>query len=505
MRRATIIFIIIISFFIGISFYVLDPLVAWYVNRQIKNIEFFSKNFHYDNLKVDYSRKTMYLNHFKYHPDDNDFWMEAARLTLSGVNFSEISKSKRLNVDSLIIEHAKLNYNREAHKTPKYEQSPATDLNPFPIKIGNVEFVDSELCIQLDSLRKGCFENFNLIAQDVFMNDFHIDESFTYANFNCKADSVHYADQLMKFIGEEFYLNSKESVSIKDIQIKNSENTTTTNDKKFTVKIKDVKAQLSVSPLIKKEVLKATNIKLDSFLIDFQYDKSLVNQRGETLLPVSAIRALPFSLVINELILQNGTIIYTEKQEKLSSPLQIDFSNVEATVYNVSNDTIMNNGENFLTLNAKAKLLGQSNVELEVDFDNPADHDAHHVYGSFSSFELSTMNKLFKEMALLEFKSGSVDQLVFDFRVNKKYSNGKVDFRYKNLKLLTYKREEDKKIKKRSFLRNVLTNTFAVRTNNPNGNRMVKGTVSLKNNPRKTVFNYWWSAIYDGFEDTIKR
>lgn len=500
MRKASILFVIIISFFVGISFYVLDPIVAWYIDRQISKVDFLNDNFDYEDLNVDYTNRSMYLSQFKYKLKDSDVWVEASKLTFKGVDFSEITKNKRLNVDSLLVENAKVNYNRKNKKAKVVE--PPSELNPFPINIGSVEFVNSELCVQLDSLRESCFKNFNLIANDVFMNDFHEDESFTYSNFKCNAESVNYADHIMELIGGEVYLSSKDSVSVKNVQISNAKNAP--EFQKFNIKIKDVSAQLSVSPLIKKEELRATNIQLDSFIMDIFYDKS-ADQPSKSLLPVSAIKALPFQLSVDQITMNKGKIKYTEKQTKSTAPITVYFEDVEASLNNISNDSIELQDNKTLSLIASARLLNQSDVELKVEFDHKNDPDAHRVYGSFSSFDLTNMNSLFKEMALLEFKTGKLDKLSFDFNVFKSHTSGKVDFRYSDLKLLTYKKDENNKLKKRSFFRNLITNTFAVRTHNPNGNRLINGTVSLKNDPNKTVFNYWWSAIYDGFEDTINR
>ncbi len=238
--------------------------------------------------------------------------------------------------------------------------------------------------------------------------------------------------------------------------------------------------------------------------MDIFYDKS-ADQPSKSLLPVSAIKALPFQLSVDQITINKGKIKYTEKQTKSTAPITVYFEDVEASLNNLSNDSIELQDNKTLSLIASARLLNQSDVELKVEFDNKNDPDAHRVYGSFSSFDLTNMNSLFKEMALLEFKSGKLDKLSFDFNVFKSHTSGKVDFRYSDLKLLTYKKDENNKLKKRSFFRNLITNTFAVRTHNPNGNRLINGTVSLKNDPNKTVFNYWWSAIYDGFEDTINR
>ncbi|MBO2033636.1 hypothetical protein J4D99_19740 [Siccationidurans ginsengisoli] len=224
-----------------------------------------------------------------------------------------------------------------------------------------------------------------------------------------------------------------------------------------------------------------------------------INHQPSIISP-EAMRHLRAHLDVRRLDLRNGTI--EASYRSASTPLVGTFgiAQLNATLYNVSNDPSRMSLAHPLTGTATGYLQGQCRAEVHLTTSLLDPQGRQHLRGSFGPAPFSLLNPMLKPTRLISFKSGQAQGIDFEEYVDREHIIGTVRARYSDLRInfLGYKGDEVKKTffgRIKSGLANVV-----IRDQNPRPDgRVVTGDIQTPRELEFSTFTAWRQGLIVGF------
>lgn len=122
--------------------------------------------------------------------------------------------------------------------------------------------------------------------------------------------------------------------------------------------------------------LKTGSMKVQQPSLAIYRDKLVADDLVPKKLYSRKLREIPIDLDIAEINIKNGDISYAELVNEGTSPGELVFSDLEASLHNISNT---NEKVEETKIEARAKLMGNAQIELKWNFDTGKENDAFYV------------------------------------------------------------------------------------------------------------------------------
>src|SRR5690606_9981212 len=180
----------------------------------------------------------------------------------------------------------------------------------------------------------------------------------------------------------------------------------------------------------------------------------------------------------------------------------INFINLSAAFYNITNDSLRLAEGAAIKGNAQAFLMGAGRINAYFNLPIADGSNTHNIEGSLSPMDLEALNPMIQPVAFIEIESGKANNLTFEAQVNENSSTGKMRFAYENLKINLVEKQSNEDTK---GLVSLLANAFVVKKANPiNNNKDLRvGEMRYERDKRKSILNFWWKTLLSGFKDTL--
>lgn len=215
--------------------------------------------------------------------------------------------------------------------------------------------------------------------------------------------------------------------------------------------------------------------------------------------PHQLIQQLPHGLDIPRVQVENGTVIYMEKNKEGTDVGKISFESIRGNAGPIRKGV---KKEASLTLDLTAKLMGKASLKALFYFP-PGKNGAFTVKASLQPFELAAVNPIVQPLGRVELKSGRVNRLDFTIRGNDRSANGDIVFLYEDLKVDILKEKDDGKTVKRPLI-SFLANKILLRTNNRKDDRHAdRQLVQHPREPTKSFFNLIWKTLFEGLKKSV--
>ncbi len=262
---------------------------------------------------------------------------------------------------------------------------------------------------------------------------------------------------------------------------------------------------IDVKSFLNKKDLIADKVHVHDMMIDDYRDRNVKEREGfQPLMPMGALMNLENTIIINELQLHNGSISYSELAKEGVVPGVLRFENVNANIYNITNQ-LGASGDTLLTeLKATADLMGAGKMEILFST-NIADTVYHQfrLSGTVYSMPLGAFNDILKPVTFVEVRSGNLRQMDFYFDANKELSNGKIRLDYRKLKVAIYNAETQDMDQERVFM-SFMANTFVIKSRSSRRlGRAKEQDIQFERILDKSIFNYWWKSILSGIKPSL--
>lgn len=241
--------------------------------------------------------------------------------------------------------------------------------------------------------------------------------------------------------------------------------------------------------------LKATSVVLQEPNMEIYRDKLVADDYGQKKLYSQMLRELPIDLNVSEVKINDGYISYSELVKNGTSPGEILFADLEATLGNVSNT--YENGVK-TEIDARAKLMGEAPIELTWNFDANKVNDAFFVSGVVTNFRSESINQFLRSNLRTE-AEGDVQELYFTVSGDVNSSTGDMKMNYENFRFRVLKKDRMGVNKLLTFVGNIFTNDGS--GTDKSGYRY--GEIYAERDNTKSFFNYLWLNVMDGMVSTL--
>ena len=215
------------------------------------------------------------------------------------------------------------------------------------------------------------------------------------------------------------------------------------------------------------------------------------------------LRNLNFTISLDTILLHDGFVSYQEHGEKALATGEVFFSDLNATILNLTNDSIRTLTYPNAKIGVTAKAFGKGDLKGEFLF-NLVNMENIHTYGvEVGPFDLTEFNRILVPSASVQISSGQNEKILMSAKANESYSYGEMKFYYKDLKIALLNRETETPKGVGKALGSFFANTFIIKSNNPNNFILRKGDIFFERDKKRAIFNYWTKTFLSGVVSSI--
>ena len=195
------------------------------------------------------------------------------------------------------------------------------------------------------------------------------------------------------------------------------------------------------------------------------------------------LRELNFEMMIDTIKIKNGGIVYHEKVNSATEAGMLDFSNLNASLYNVGNTYEL--GEKKTTIAIKAIFMKSSPMSLDWNFDINDPQDKFYVKGSLSKFPVANLESFTSPNLGVEM-SGKLEHTYFTIYGNNYSSHIDMQMTYDEFKVNIMNQEK----KKKKWFASTIANIFIAKTTKNEDGGFKEGSGEVNRDQTKSFFNY---------------
>ena len=217
--------------------------------------------------------------------------------------------------------------------------------------------------------------------------------------------------------------------------------------------------------------------------------------RKPSVLPVRYLQQLAFQLQIDTLAISDSYASYEEFPETGDAPGKVFFNGLHGGISNISNTSSQG-----ATMNVYARLMNAGDLNASFTFPVEA-QNASAVKGTLSNFSMPEINAILVPVAHTKIESGKIQEMKFHFQYNEFRSDGEVELSYTNLKVIRFKKHQEKLENKfMSFLLNMYVKNDLDKSDSKEKRT---GSVQFVRNDQRGIFNYWWKSVFSGVKSVF--
>lgn len=207
------------------------------------------------------------------------------------------------------------------------------------------------------------------------------------------------------------------------------------------------------------------------------------------------LRQLKFDLTLSKLLINNGGITYTEKVKAENAAGEIDFSELNATITNLSNTY---EPSEKTTINIDAVFMKDTPLNVEWYFDVNDVNDHFIFKADLGKLDANKMN-MFTEPNLNVRLEGEIYKTYFTIDGYDHTSTVDLKLNYDDFKVVVMQKNERKK---NQFL-SAVVNIFIKKNSDHDGSHFRDGSAKVERNKTKSVFNYIWLNASEGLKNAM--
>jgi hypothetical protein len=224
-------------------------------------------------------------------------------------------------------------------------------------------------------------------------------------------------------------------------------------------------------------------------------DKLVADDPEIKLLYSRMLRDLPIELTINDMVLENGSITYSEKVNADQPAGEIQFTQLNAKLKNVSNTYA---SADKTQIRIQSNFMETTPLKVDWDFDVNDSSDTFTFKADLGKMSAERMN-LFTKPNLKVQLEGEVLQTYFTMQGNPNQSRIDLKLKYDNFEVLVL---DNKGQKINKFLSSV-ANLFIKKNSESNSDDFRESSSKVERDKTKSVFNFLWLNVKAGLLEAM--
>jgi len=370
------------------------------------------------------------------------------------------------------------------------------------IKIKHLVIHDGNLKIsEKDSTKQGLYVS--LKKMDIY--DLHVTKKslknkipFSFREVSINSDSLFYSLNPEHDLQAKKLILKKGTLSISDLKIVPKYSKAEFDKRQ---KLENDRFELNIPQLIMKDFawgfnedklqLQSTKTSIDKAEARIYRNKLLPDDNSKKPLYSRKLRELETKLKFDEIKISHASVIYEEKSVAERPPGKVMFSDMDVTIANVSNINMESEEFPLTTLTAKAKFMGRSNLNFNMEFDIKDPEDKFKFSGNISGIAGEAMNSFLKPAMNIEIE-GNISSMYFNFFGNNYSALGDTRLEYHDFKVEVLRKDGQRKNKLLTGLANLILK------NNVANKKIDQKNISAIRDQTKSFWNFLWLCIKNG-------
>lgn len=209
------------------------------------------------------------------------------------------------------------------------------------------------------------------------------------------------------------------------------------------------------------------------------------------------------ALRIDSIGFMSGNIIYAEHVDKATGPGRISMNELQAKIYNITNDTIYKTENASMELKAEALLMGKGKIKVALKAKLYDKQNTFSLTGSLLDLEVKELNPMLENNAFVYATSGKIEKLNFSFTANNTKANGQLTMLYNGLDLAVKNKRTDDTTSIIERIVSIIANKKTLNSNPLPGKTVRIGIIDYERDPEKFIFNYCFKSILSGIKSSV--
>ncbi|MFC0428393.1 hypothetical protein [Chryseobacterium scophthalmum] len=263
----------------------------------------------------------------------------------------------------------------------------------------------------------------------------------------------------------------------------------------YDIKVNSISAQGNWDLFSENKFINATNVTVNSANANIFRSKIPADDPKIKPLYSRMLRSIKVPMYINNLNLKNSILEYEEDTPKSSGPGKLTFSNFNMNVKNLNSAKMKGKPTN-VQIKIDCMFMKSSPLSVNWGFNTADQGDRFTIAGNLDNIPATALNS-FVVPYLSVSATGTIQQMLFNFKGNPKGIGGTFNIKHKDLKISIL----DKNSKEKKGVLSAVANIF-IKTDSGKFPESVV-VEGVERDPTKSFFNMFWKGIEDGLKKTL--
>lgn len=244
--------------------------------------------------------------------------------------------------------------------------------------------------------------------------------------------------------------------------------------------------------------LKVKTLDIENADLTVSKEKYTTSSLTEKPLLASRLAALPITMHVDSVTIKKSMISYQKLNDETGEIGTIEFNDVYATAYNITNDSLKLTKNHLAMIDLKSQFMGISNLDAHFELDLVDGKDGFRGNGKLGATNVDGYNKMLVPLAGVRAK-GDLSNFEFTIMGDKYTSTGSLNMDYENLQIAVLNNETQKKNLFLSSLAGIVIDN----NNRTEDKGYRQGTISASKVKHKSFLHYLWISLKSGIIDIV--
>lgn len=263
----------------------------------------------------------------------------------------------------------------------------------------------------------------------------------------------------------------------------------------YDIKVNTISAKGNWELFSENKFINATNVTVNSANANIFRSKIPADDPKIKPLYSKMLRSIKVPMYISNLNLKNSILEYEEDTPKSSGPGKLTFSNFNMNVKNLNSAKMKGRPTN-VQIKIDCMFMRSSPLSVNWGFNTADQGDRFTIAGNLDNIPATALNSFIVPYLSVS-ATGTIQQMLFNFKGDPKGIGGTFNIKHKDLKISIL----DKKSKQKKGFLSAVANVF-IKTDSDKlpESVMVEG---VERDPTKSFFNMFWRGVEDGLKKTL--
>lgn len=264
----------------------------------------------------------------------------------------------------------------------------------------------------------------------------------------------------------------------------------------YDIKAAQILANGSWDLFSKNKFINASNVVIQSADANIFRSKIPKDDPKEKALYSKMLRSIKFPMRISNLDLKNSVLVYEEDTPESAGPGKLTFGNFNMNIKNL-NSAKTKGKSTRVDIKINCSFMNLSPLAVNWNFDVANPNDVFAISGRTTGLPVQGINPFIRPYLHVTATSGTIQEMLFNFKGNPKELNGTFNLKHKDLKIAILNKHNHEK----KGLLTAVANLFI-----KSDSGKFPEEVAVENVPRdptKSFFNLFWRGIEDGLKKTL--